>query len=1536
MTYQEIQDRLSKCEYSLRCIKDGTLKDTNNKTVKKLELLKESLKKQLKEADSKEVDVFGYQTKHFHVCPGATSLFKALIPRTPDKMQDMVVKLAKHHDILFAIEIIALKSSKAAKQYLDKAIETASNIYKIGGKIGLDQNSDLSYIQNHLEIINDAAREEVSEKELTDDQKVKLKDIVKQLKGSVKGHGAQAKAIDKIVSEEDGVIFTDDESKAKELAKDGAKVKLTSEGPYQTTYIKVSKNDYKKAIQIIDQNIDTEYVNTDIVDNDGDGNVIVYFNFTTAMTGHPHYNPDVDPAEFIYDLSMDLEANGINITSASHDIKDFEDDIDEGPYQTTYIKIAQSDYRKAMAILDRAIDPTYTKMDIVDDDGDGNVIIYFNFRAKDDGEPDEDQGEFIYDVSMDLQSRGVQVVSASHDIDEAKDINDPVLMRLRALKSKIDKKKGISNWQSIRSNQLVVRLKAKRAQVMRDMEQEAEPEGGPIADKYGDLLNKIDAALEKALGTEPKSYNDTFKEGWNDQDDVFAFGYNLDMIQAVIDHLKSNYSDKDYELHVGRGDTHPNAVTLKNPNMESDEELGNLLIAAEDQEETDYQSGRELEKDYIGEKKRPGLWANIRAKKARGAKPAHKNSNAHKDAVKAGEKINKSETKGAPSGHYFTKSGNLVKGTMSADAKERGARKSDPKDKMRSKVPKATQFKEGLWANINAKKKAGKKSSHGNSNAHKDAVKAGNALKQEGDNPQLSKEHLSIIASKAGKAIIQAIQETGDEVSKAKIKKIFSSSLSPNVPEAFTVHVIYKNDSEVSYRFQIEGDKLVFLADGQDIILSDVGNKPSGEPFINTELVKNEMTKYFKQMREMTDSEFAAADEADRLANHPERDKILAIQNLIAKQKLTKETADPQDGKAAPYGSGYRSITKEDKDIGHQDDEPSMLKSSAFETAQYAAKLVKKLSRYDQHDGEVDFPNWWQKKLILAREYMSAAYHYLDSEEKQPAIDQLALEGNMNEVSDMDKVVRARKAIKDLAPAMNKLPQDDPKRIAFITKVKKINSKYKELLGKQDDKISGTGRDQELDEGRGDFDDVLKSVQNMSNNDDISEKEAALEIVYALADKFQIPVDKNLENYMQEDKYDDMVAQDSDIPADKKKGSAKALRMVDKGHSFDKVRKYIQEKIAKTADDVTDPADLALIAHNYLAGFGKEHTLTPEQLIDLGRKIVTQLYKGDIGAALAKHGQEPTVKEYGSSQGAMELETLFGALGYRDGFDDFIEDNPGAVEALHGWISSIPEFRKKLGSEFTNSELEDMGLYDIAGYDDDDEDNIEEYDIYHKQDWSDDPKEKEARKNNADRKKINKDTLDIDEVKVGDTLTKDGKKGKVTKLSDTQATVDFGNGDVYGIAHSRIKNGNILKEAEAKPVPDAIMRGYNINVKSAQTMAQALLSMYNQINSKETTDFSKNSNIKRVLNLLNTISKTKDTETAEPQQEISTADVKAARAGLDKFAAREKELDRQNPNRHKEAGKKASAERDAARAAKKKGGNSTAKFTSFYNKEGKK
>ena len=98
-----------------------------------------------------------------------------------------------------------------------------------------------------------------------------------------------------------------------------------------------------------------------------------------------------------------------------------------------------------------------------------------------------------------------------------------------------------------------------------------------------------------------------------------------------------------------------------------------------------------------------GLWANINAKKKAGKKSSHGNSNAYKDAKKAGKAL-KGETKGAPSGHYFTKSGNLVKGRLTKDARERGARLSDPKDKQRSKVPPVTQYnKENVAPNHNDK-----------------------------------------------------------------------------------------------------------------------------------------------------------------------------------------------------------------------------------------------------------------------------------------------------------------------------------------------------------------------------------------------------------------------------------------------------------------------------------------------------------------------------------------------------------------------------------------------------------------------------------------------------------------------------------------------------------------------------------------------------------------------------------------------------------------------------------------------------------------
>ena len=81
------------------------------------------------------------------------------------------------------------------------------------------------------------------------------------------------------------------------------------------------------------------------------------------------------------------------------------------------------------------------------------------------------------------------------------------------------------------------------------------------------------------------------------------------------------------------------------------------------------------------------------------------------------------------------------------------------------------------------------------------------------------------------------------------------------------------------------------------------------------------------------------------------------------------------------------SVLNEDLDVGHQDDEPNMLKSDLYRIAKYAMGLYKMMDVYDDMPGEVDFPHWWQSKIVKAKDYMVAAKHYLDGEEKVAQID---------------------------------------------------------------------------------------------------------------------------------------------------------------------------------------------------------------------------------------------------------------------------------------------------------------------------------------------------------------------------------------------------------------------------------------------------------------------------------------------------------------------------------------------------------------------
>ena len=91
---------------------------------------------------------------------------------------------------------------------------------------------------------------------------------------------------------------------------------------------------------------------------------------------------------------------------------------------------------------------------------------------------------------------------------------------------------------------------------------------------------------------------------------------------------------------------------------------------------------------------------------------------------------------------------------------------------------------------------------------------------------------------------------------------------------------------------------------------------------------------------------------------------------------------------------------EEDLDVGHQDDEPHMLKSELVRASKMIQMLYQKIDKYDNMPGEVDFPQWWQAKIIKANDYLDSAFDYIDGEEKVAQID--AIMGTMMEEKSKD------------------------------------------------------------------------------------------------------------------------------------------------------------------------------------------------------------------------------------------------------------------------------------------------------------------------------------------------------------------------------------------------------------------------------------------------------------------------------------------------------------------------------------------------------
>ena len=475
-------------------------------------------------------------------------------------------------------------------------------------------------------------------------------------------------------------------------------------------------------------------------------------------------------------------------------------------------------------------------------------------------------------------------------------------------------------------------------------------------------------------------------------------------------------------------------------------------------------------------------------------------------------------------------------------------------------------------------------------------------LTKENEQVEFSADEAKILAKDVGKAVIKALRQAGDEIESIKAHDFDINT--------FEIYVKYKSDFEDEFVFNITGSKLHLIDFTVDKVIGDVGVKPSGEPFINVDIVANELTKHFKSLNEqpITEEEndrqkylrmldmYKRASRNDRddlrprlekaakqlgiklqLSEAPEglfylkvdiRDARRAIDilddkyrkqveysgsdtyyfgdeqtaydammdfsahdvvvsdtnlDLFAEEKLA-ETESPEGG----HDQGG------DLDVGHQDDEPSMLKKDLYDIAVYASKLYKQLDKYDKMDGEVDFPHWWQKKVTLARQYISSAQHYLEAEEKQPMIDALALqEGVFDQFDalppgrgnlDFNDILYLRGAVADLKDEIAQLYRDmeqeaEPEGGPMADMYGNLLNKAEEKLYRMQKQIADYDMNEE-DKGKDYADYKPGSVApkdlyysdkhgKLVAMDDIDDKyHDGLKLVYKKGDKIEGPMDE--------------------------------------------------------------------------------------------------------------------------------------------------------------------------------------------------------------------------------------------------------------------------------------------------------------------------------------------------------------------------------------------------------------------------------------------
>lgn len=109
----------------------------------------------------------------------------------------------------------------------------------------------------------------------------------------------------------------------------------------------------------------------------------------------------------------------------------------------------------------------------------------------------------------------------------------------------------------------------------------------------------------------------------------------------------------------------------------------------------------------------------------------------------------------------------------------------------------------------------------------------------------------------------------------------------------------------------------------------------------------------------------------------------------------------------------------EDLDLGHEDNEPHMIKGELYRIGKYAMELYQMVDQFEGM-GEIDFPAWWQAMVTDATSKISKAKHYLEFELKEPEIDAMVDVASSEEVIDEEEISAEEKLAAAIQKALNK------------------------------------------------------------------------------------------------------------------------------------------------------------------------------------------------------------------------------------------------------------------------------------------------------------------------------------------------------------------------------------------------------------------------------------------------------------------------------------------------------------------------------------